>query len=665
MSEGIIGSLKKIWQAYELSGKQDKRIDISKERIKKLELERKNFLTLQKITATLVSNLNFEYITQKIVDVVVKDFEYAQGALFLVNNEEKYIYCHSVSKTYYIEKALKLLNKSFTEYHTSFDEKTLVLKTILTGNIFIDKYIRNFICPTVSEKFANFSQKIARIKINISLPITVKGVTIGALTFSSKNECFTEEEITILKTFANQAGIAINNARQYEQIQTQNKSLQEKTQDLKSLLDISEIAASSLEARSITQKIVDGIPEKFRHLGYLGAILTMYDSKTDRVSTYCITESELVQKKVNKILDKPFKNYSSLASASKTLTVKAIKTGKMQLGDKAGDFVSPPVNINIAKLIQRAVGIKACAALPIFVRGEVIGACIFVTNKSLKEISSRDTELMIAIVNHIGVSIDNAILFDKTVKQVKELEHAKEKLEQTLAMKGEFVHIVSHQLRTPLTVVRGLISMWYDGDFDKLPEDKQKDFRERIKISAEKLNNITNQMLKAMEFEGSVKLNIAQVDLLKVIKSAIDLLKPNFDKKKLYLKLENKTRKKEIFIEADANYIPHIFNNLIDNAEKYTFKGGVTVTLGSRGNYVCVKIQDTGVGITKENQERLFKKFSRGVNALKDNPSGSGLGLFIAKQIVSEHRGKIVFDSAGENKGTLFTVTLPIKQVKE
>lgn len=290
---------------------------------------------------------------------------------------------------------------------------------------------------------------------------------------------------------------------------------------------------------------------------------------------------------------------------------------------------------------------------------------MFFAKKPLKEVSERDINLMKAFVGHAGVSIDNALLFDRALKQLKDLTQAKTKLEQTLAMKGEFVHIVSHQLRTPLTVVRGLISMWYDGDFEKMPMEKQKDFRERIKTSAEKLNNITNQMLKAMEFEGSVKLNLEQVDLMKVIKSVMDLLKPNFEKKKLYLKFNNKIRKKEFFIEADANYIPHVFNNLIDNAEKYTFKGGVAITIGSQGNHVCVKIQDTGVGITKENQERLFKKFSRGVNALKDNPSGSGLGLFIAKQIVNEHHGKIIFDSAGKNKGTIFTVTLPLKQAKE
>lgn len=102
--------------------------------------------------------------------------------------------------------------------------------------------------------------------------------------------------------------------------------------------------------------------------------------------------------------------------------------------------------------------------------------------------------------------------------------------------------------------------------------------------------------------------------------------------------------------------------NLIDNAEKYTQKGGLKIRIFREGNNVKLIFADTGVGITKEDKEKIFNKFSRGANSSHINPNGSGLGLFIAKQILDKHHGDIEILSEGEGRGTTFIVTLPIKQ---
>ncbi|KPJ55611.1 hypothetical protein AMJ49_06735 [Parcubacteria bacterium DG_74_2] len=204
----------------------------SKEKISKLESERKNLLTLQEITTTLVSNLDFEDISQKIVDIMAKDLKYVQGMLFLINKKDNYIYCHTISETLFAQKAKKLLAKSFRDYHASFDAKNLIINSIFSKDIVIGKRLRDFLSPPAPEHFSNFAQRIARIKNNIFLPIIIKNEVIGGLLFCSRKKKFEEEETEILKTFTQQASIAINNAMMYEKIQSQMRELGELNQTL-------------------------------------------------------------------------------------------------------------------------------------------------------------------------------------------------------------------------------------------------------------------------------------------------------------------------------------------------------------------------------------------------------------------------------------------------
>jgi signal transduction histidine kinase len=141
------------------------------------------------------------------------------------------------------------------------------------------------------------------------------------------------------------------------------------------------------------------------------------------------------------------------------------------------------------------------------------------------------------------------------------------------------------------------------------------------------------------------------------------MLKPNFEKKELYLKYKE-TAPDIPKIEVDEKLLLNVFMNLIDNAEKYTNEGGLTITISQEGDNVKIEFIDTGIGINKEDKKILFKKFSRGSKSNYINPNGSGLGLFIIKQIIHKHHGKIKVASKGENMGTTFTVLLPIKQKK-
>jgi len=247
--------------------------------------------------------------------------------------------------------------------------------------------------------------------------------------------------------------------------------------------------------------------------------------------------------------------------------------------------------------------------------------------------------------------------YRKVNRYAKKLEKANCDLKELLESKDDFLHVTSHQLRTPLTVIRGMLAMWQAGDFDELPEKKQKEMKEKIYLSAERLNNITNDMLDAMEVEGKfLKFNLEIVSLEDVIKEAMEELRMNYDRKGLYLKLnvEGKLPK----IKVEPKYLKQALMNLIDNAEKYTFKGGVEIKIKKKNKFVLIEIKDTGIGISKRDQKKLFQKFSRTGRSVKQNTTGSGLGLFIAKQIIDEHQGKIEISSEGVGKGTTVKVWL-------
>jgi signal transduction histidine kinase len=248
------------------------------------------------------------------------------------------------------------------------------------------------------------------------------------------------------------------------------------------------------------------------------------------------------------------------------------------------------------------------------------------------------------------------------LKQRRALNSANVKMKELMDMKTEFLQIASHQLRAPLTSLHGLVQMEATGYFDDLSVNKRDEFRKQMLSSVDRLHELVNDLLKTLRLEGEkIPLKFATMDLTKVISDAIVTLKPNYEKRGLYVKFEE-PKNKIIAIEGDIEYLRQVFVNIIDNAERYTTKGGITVSIKEGNGTVEVSVQDTGIGISPEEQGLLFQKFSRGCRAQQLRNEGTGLGLFIARKIVEEHHGLLLLTSPGIDKGTTATVKLPVKQ---
>lgn len=219
----------------------------------------------------------------------------------------------------------------------------------------------------------------------------------------------------------------------------------------------------------------------------------------------------------------------------------------------------------------------------------------------------------------------------------------------------EMVATVSHQLRTPLTPIIGLASMILDGDFDK-SATKRRAAEEKIFIAGKRLANVINDFLQVFELEGDRRFDKDSFDIISSIKEAMEAVKNGYESKGLYLRFKNSGKAKPK-IKGEPRLFTQAISNLLDNAEKYTPKGGTTIALEHSNRGFMILISDTGIGLDPEAKQRMFQKFFRSEAARKIRPDGSGLGLPIVKKIIEAHGGKISVDSPGPDKGTVFTIT--------
>jgi signal transduction histidine kinase len=251
------------------------------------------------------------------------------------------------------------------------------------------------------------------------------------------------------------------------------------------------------------------------------------------------------------------------------------------------------------------------------------------------------------------------------IRSVKKEIKQKEEIAHLLKIKSEFIDIVSHQLRTPVSVIKGMASMLKEGDLDNAPKEQKDQFVAGIYEKSEKLADILNDILKAAELDMDnftfTPANVKPVNLANLVTGIFNDLNSLAQAKKLRYELTINPEVTNLNVLTDDSFLKHVFQNVTDNAVKYSKEAGsTTLDLSKDGNFIICKITDSGIGIPEDQKDRLFEKFFRAKNAVDAHAYGTGLGLFITKKIVEAHPGgKIWFDSV-INQGTTFFIKLPI-----
>ncbi len=245
--------------------------------------------------------------------------------------------------------------------------------------------------------------------------------------------------------------------------------------------------------------------------------------------------------------------------------------------------------------------------------------------------------------------------FNEMVAEIKETHEREVEISR---LKSEFISIAAHQLRTPLSVEKWAYRAVLDGDLGPVPKD-QKEILEKAYIANESMIRLVHNLLDAARIEeGRFGLKFEHVDLITFLKKLVEEKTIFARKKQIKLTLD-KSVAGEIFISADPDRLGIAVGNIIDNAIRYTAAGGIVdFSIEPDDQFVKLLISDTGIGIAKEEQSRMFTKFYRGSNVVHLETEGTGLGLFITKNIVAGHHGEIGFMSE-EGKGTTFYLIFP------
>lgn len=225
-------------------------------------------------------------------------------------------------------------------------------------------------------------------------------------------------------------------------------------------------------------------------------------------------------------------------------------------------------------------------------------------------------------------------------------------------IKSEFVSLAAHQLRTPLSGIKWMFQMMLEGDLGKLTKEQTEMVRKSYR-SVERMIHLINSLLEVTRIEeGRYLFQLSLLSLESLVESTANTFRDEAQQKGVRLVFE-KPKEKLPKVKIDAEKMHLVISNLLDNAIGYTPKGGeVTVSLKYDMKGVECEVRDTGIGIPKSQQHRVFERFFRGVNAIRSDTEGTGLGLYISKNIVEAHGGKIWFTSE-ENRGSSFFFWIP------
>ncbi|MFA4890049.1 MAG: ATP-binding protein [Candidatus Paceibacterota bacterium] len=268
----------------------------------------------------------------------------------------------------------------------------------------------------------------------------------------------------------------------------------------------------------------------------------------------------------------------------------------------------------------------------------------------------------------LGIFIIRSVLKEVKTREEMEglawkLEQANIKLQELDKAKSDFVTIASHQLRTPITAIKGYASMVLEGSFGAVPE-KAKVAVSKIFESSNRLVALINDFLNLSRIErGKMEYAFAKVNLKEMIETIFDEFKTINVKKKTPLDLSLKINDGDFSTSADSDKIRQTIYNLIDNAVKYTQKGFVKISLykDDGEGEIIMKVEDSGKGMSKETLDNIFEKFARAKgDGEKYQVEGTGLGLYVAREIAKAHGGDVWAESGGLDKGSAFILKLPM-----
>ncbi|MEI6221823.1 MAG: ATP-binding protein [bacterium] len=633
----------------------------------------KDLESVLEVTRLITQTQDFGLVGQKIVNVIPLlggGTEFTSAVLYIFDNKEKAFVFHSLTQSPLITKATQEEYIQPIEHRKIFlDDNTLLTKLFFSHEIQISSTILDFVGTQLSEsEFKRLQERIG-YKSFICLPLVIHGEVIGALQVASSiaKDNLPDRALKILQNYVEQAAIALRNAMLYEEQKANLQVLRERTSDLTSMQQIAREITSSLKFKDVAQRIVDyiGSSKTSVHGKQNLAIGTLYifDEKKRLFRFYMMSNNKLANKLRN-LHEIPYeKRLVSLKSVSQNALQRVYFSGEIQICSTLADVVGDDaLNVELTLKIIKREGVKSYIVLPLKARNKIIGALQVSTLFNKNTVPQRIIDNLQSFAAHAAIALENAHLYEKVRQINKELQTTNERLRELDVAKTEFVSIASHQLRTPLTAIRGYNSLVLEENIGKL-NNKQRNFLLQTMVSAERMMMLINDLLDMSNMEtGKFALYFSQADYLLLVNETIKDFELMVESK--HIRIEKRVPSHLPLITIDPDKVRQILINLVDNAIKYGKEDStITISVEHKNGEILTSVQDEGVGIEEDKREWIFEKFYRGDRARESSPNGSGIGLFVVKKIVEYHRGRIWVDSV-IGKGSTFHFTLPVKRTE-
>ncbi|HSE84745.1 MAG TPA: GAF domain-containing protein, partial [Candidatus Binatia bacterium] len=469
----------------------------------------------------------------------------------------------------------------------------------------------------------------------LSTPLLREGVPIGAIGIRrTEVRPFTDEQIALLKTFADQAVIAIENVRLFQELQTRTGELARSVGELKALGEVSRAVSSTLDLETVLTSIVSNAVQLS---GTDGGAVYEFDEESQEFHLRATHRLD------DKLIEALRANPPRLGEGAMGRAAKSREPVEIADILEADAYDSPFRNL------QAESGVRAVLAIPLLREDRIIGGLV-VRRKSPGKFRPEVIDLLKTFATQSALAIQNARLF-------REIEEKSKQIEAANRHKSEFLANMSHELRTPLNAIIGFSEVLQERMFGELNE-KQAEYTDDILSSGRHLLSLINEILDLSKVEaGRMELEVATFDLPVAIDNARTFVRERATKHGINLDVTVDERLGDFV--GDERKIKQVLLNLLSNAVKFTPEGGrIGIKARQADGAVEISVSDTGIGISPEDQAKIFEEFRQVGADYAHKVEGTGLGLTLAKKLVELHGGRIWVESE-VGKGSTFSFSLP------
>ena len=458
-------------------------------------------------------------------------------------------------------------------------------------------------------------QKIGNYRTGLGIPLLREGVPIGVLALTrSEPQPFTEKQIDLLVTFADQAVIAIENVRLFDEVQARTEELKESLAQQTATADVLKvISRSAFDLQAVLQTLVESAAR------FCNADKATIVREKDGLF-YTAEAYGYAREFLDYIRNTPIKAERGSASGRALVEGRVVHIPDVR-ADPEYTFVEAP----------RLGDFRTILSVPMLREGAPIGV-LTLTRSEVKSFTDKQIELVTAFADQAAIAIENVRLFDEIRDKSRQLEEASQH-------KSQFLANMSHELRTPLNAILGYTELMADGAYGE-PSEKMLGILKRLEANGKHLLGLINDVLDLSKIEaGQLVLELSDYSVQDIAQTVRSTLEPLAADKKLAFKVELAPQLPPG--RGDGRRLTQVLINLVGNAIKFTDAGEVAIKAEANNGSFHVSVRDTGPGISAADQAKLFQEFQQADNAITRKKGGTGLGLAISKRIIEMHGGKI------------------------